>query len=95
MLRKSGGVRTYELSLTAGEPIKVRVRETDPSVATQGEQKEDTDPAVENESETEDTAPDVASVTNTLRLLQGVVGGGMGWLRDHDWANAWADSQAE
>ena len=30
MLRKSGGMRTYELSLTAGEPIKVQVRETDP-----------------------------------------------------------------
>ena len=95
MLRKSGGVRTYELSLTAGEPIKVRVRETDPQVATQGEQDEDTEPAREDESETEDTAPDVASVTNTLRLLQGVVGGGMNWLRDHNWANAWADSQAE
>lgn len=95
MLRKSGGVRTYELSLTAGEPIKVRVRETDPPVATQGDQEEDTDPAEETEPETEDTAPDVASVTNTLRLLQGVVGGGMNWLRDHNWANAWADNRAE
>jgi hypothetical protein len=71
------------------------VRETDPPDVTQGEQDEDTDPAQENESETEDAAPDVASVTNTLRLLQGVVGGGMNWLRDHNWANAWADSQAE
>jgi hypothetical protein len=94
MLRRSGGVRTYELSLTAGEPIKVRVRETDPQPVTQGERDEDTDPAEENESATEDTVPDVASVTNTLRLLQGV-GGGMNWLREHNWANAWADSQAE
>ena len=95
MLRRSGGVRTYELSLTAGEPIKVRVRETDPPPVTQGERDEDTDPAEENESATDDAAPDAASVTNTLRLLQGVVGGGMNWLREHNWANAWADSQAE
>jgi hypothetical protein len=95
MLRKSDGVRTYELRLTAGEPIRVRVRETDPRPATQDEQDEDTDPAQENESVTEDTAPDAASVTNTLRLLQGVVGGGRNWLREHNWASAWADSQAE
>jgi hypothetical protein len=95
MLRTSGGVRTYELSLTAGKPIKVRVQETDARSVTQDEQDEDTDPAEENEPATEDTAPDVASVTNTLRLLQGVVGGGMNWLHEHNWANAWADSQAE
>ena len=95
MLRKSGGVRTYKLSLTAGEPIRVRVRETDPQSATQDEYDGDTDPAEENESAAEDTAPDVASVTNTLRLLQGVVGGGTNWLREHNWANAWPDSQAE
>ncbi len=98
MLRTSGGVRTYELSLTAVEPIKVRVQETDPRSVTQDEQDEqdeDTDPAEENEPATEDTAPDVASVTNTLRLLQGVGGGGMNWLHEHNWANAWADSQTE
>ena len=95
MLRKSGGVRTYELSLTAGKPITVRVQETDPQPATQDELDEDTDPAEDNQPATEDTAPDVASVTNTLHLLQGVVGGGTNWLREHDWANAWPDSQAE
>ena len=95
MLRRSSGVRTYELSLTAGEPIKVQVRQTDPPPVRQDEPDEDTDPAEENEYATEEAAPDVASVTNTLRLLQGVVGGGMNWLREHNWANAWADSQAE
>jgi hypothetical protein len=91
-LRRSGGVSTYELSLTAGEPIRVRAQETDLRLVTQDE---DADPAVENESATEETAPDAASVTNTLRLLQGVVVGGMNWLREHNWANAWADSQAD
>jgi hypothetical protein len=95
MLRKSGGVRTYELRLTAGDPITVRVQETDPRPVTQDEQEEDADPAEENKSATEDTAPDVASVTNTLRLLQGVVGGGKNWLREHNWTAAWAGSQAQ
>jgi hypothetical protein len=93
MLRKTGGVRTYELSLTAGEPIKVRVRETDPSPLTQDAHDDDAEPARENEPPAEDAAPDVATVTNTLRLLQGVVGGGMNWLHDHNWAKAWRDSQ--
>lgn len=90
MLRRSGGVRTYELSLTAGEPITVRVRETDSRPVTQDERDGDSAPAEDNG---EDTAPDVASVTNTLRLLQGVVGGGKNWLREHNWTNAWTDSQ--
>lgn len=93
-LRKSGGVRTYEIRLTGGDPIRVRVRETDPEPVTQDEQDKDTDPAEEDESVTEDTAPDVASVTNTLRLLQGVVRGGRNWLHEHDWTNAWANSDA-
>lgn len=91
MLRRSGGVRTYELSLTAGEPIKVRVRETEPPLM----QDDETDPSDGNEPATEDTAPDAASVTNTLRLLQGVVGGGMNWLREHNWASVWSDDQTE
>ena len=95
MLRKSGGVRTFELSLTAGEPIRVRVREADPGPVPQDEQDENADPAEENKSETEDTDLDVASVTNTLRLLQGVAGGGRNWLREHNWTNAWAGNQAE
>ena len=95
MLRKSGGVRTYELSLTAGEPIKVRVRETDPSLLTQDDPDGDAEPATENQPAPEDAVPDVASVTNALRLLQGVAVGGVSWLRDHNWANAWTDSQIE
>jgi hypothetical protein len=95
MLRKSGGVRTFELRLTAGEPITVRVREADPGPVPQDEHDENADPAGENKSETEDTDLDVASVTNTLRLLQGVAGGGRNWLHEHNWTNAWAGNQAE
>jgi hypothetical protein len=93
--RKPGGVRAYEIRLAAGAPIKVRVRETDARPVTQNDQDEDTDTVEENESATEELAPDVASVTNTLSLLQGVVREGRNWLRDHNWTNAWADSQPE
>jgi hypothetical protein len=94
MLRKSGGVRIFELSLTAGEPIRVRVRDADPGAVRQDEQDENADPAEEGKSETEDADLDMASVTNTLRLLQGVADGGRNWLREHNWTNAWADNQA-
>lgn len=94
MLRKSGGVRTFELSLTAGEPIRVRVREADSGPVPQDEHDENADPADENKPATEDSDLDVASVTNTLRLLQGVAGGGKKWLHEHNWTNAWAGSQA-
>jgi hypothetical protein len=92
--RKSGGVRTHEISLTAGEPITVRVRETDPRPVTQDEQDDDTEPATETGFLPEDPTPDVASVTNTLNLLQSVVREGRNWLREHKWANAWGEVQA-
>jgi hypothetical protein len=93
-VRKSGGVRTHEISLTAGEPITVQVRETDPRPVTQDEKDDDTEPATETGSVLEDPAPDVASVTNTLNLLQSVVREGRNWLREHKWANAWGEAQA-
>lgn len=93
--RKPGGVRAYEIRLATGDRIRVRVRETDAAPVTQDDQDEDTDTAEENESAMEEPAPDVASVTNTLSLLQGVKREGKNWLRDHNWTNAWADSQTE
>ncbi len=82
MLRESGA-RKFELRLTAGEPIEVQVREPGP-------QNENADSDEEDKDITEESGLDTASVTNSLRLLQGVAGGGGKWLREHDWATAWS-----
>lgn len=89
--RRPGGVRAYEIRLAKGEPIEVRVQETGPVPVIQDDQEEGTDKAGADESDQGEPAPDVASVANTLGLLQGVKREGKGWLRDHNWTNAWAD----
>lgn len=84
-------MRAYEIRFAKDEPVKVRVQEPGPVPVIQDDQEEGTDKAGSDESDQGEPAPDVASVANTLGLLQGVKREGKGWLRDHNWTNAWAD----
>lgn len=84
VLRDARRGQKFELRLKAGDPITVQVRDADPG-ETQGGQ--DAVPADETagEAETEeDPALDVASVANTLLVLEGVAAEGRNWFRGRE-----------
>jgi hypothetical protein len=81
--------QTFELRLTAGDPITVWVRDTDSSGGHQDQHArsaEETQQAAEAE---EDAAPDVARLADLLHALEGVAGEGQNWFRARDWTGAW------
>jgi hypothetical protein len=83
----------FELRLTAGEPITVRVRDADPGEAQQDQDagsKEETQAA---EEAAEDTATDVTSLAEFLHALERAAGEGRNWFRGRDWAGAWPNDE--
>jgi hypothetical protein len=80
--------QAFEVRLTAGEPITVRVRDADPSETEQNNDAGSTGETREAEAE-EDTAPDVTSVADLLHVLEGVAGEGRNWFLGRGWAGAW------
>jgi hypothetical protein len=87
--------QTFELKLTAGEPITVRVRDADPSEAQQDQDTESPEETQEAAEAEEDTAPDVTSVADLLHTLEGVAGEGRNWFRGRGWAGAWSAGDDE
>lgn len=83
VVKETGRGQTFELRLKAGDPIKVRVREADPEAISDDDRGES--PVAE---EPENVDLDVASVSNTLHILEGVAAEGRRWLRQRDWAPA-------
>jgi hypothetical protein len=80
---------TFELRLTAGEPISVRLRDADPSETQQDQDAgatEETPEAAEAEGE---TAPDMTSVADLLHALERAAGECRNWFRGRDWAGVW------
>jgi hypothetical protein len=81
------------------DPINVQVKKPDtrakPPDHQGGDRDEDTELAEEAEDAEEagnvavDHDLDVASITNTLHLLEGVAADGRKWLQEHAWAMAW------
>jgi hypothetical protein len=92
--RKRGG-QTFELRLTGGDPITVQVKKPAPGAKppdNRGDQDENAELAEEAEEAGDaanDDDLDVASITNTLHLLEGVAAEGRKWLQEHSWATAW------
>jgi hypothetical protein len=76
----------FELRLTAGDPITLRVRDVDPGEPQQdqGESQQDQDASPE-----EDTALDVTSMADLLYMLEGVAGEGQQWFQEREWAGSW------
>jgi hypothetical protein len=85
--------QTFELRLTAGDPITVRVRDPD-----QGETQDDGDAGPEETGEVAGTeehpTPDVASVAGILHMLEGVAGEGRNWFRGREWTGGWSGDDA-
>jgi hypothetical protein len=83
--------QTFELRLTTGELITIRVRDADPGEAQQDHdagQTEETHEAAEAEA---DTAPDATSMVNLLHMLERAAGEGQNWFRGRDWARTRPD----
>jgi hypothetical protein len=74
----------FEIRLTAGEPITVRLRGTDPGEAQDDGPAEETQQAQAED----DAAPDMTNVAGLLHTLEGVAGEGQNWFRNRDWAKA-------
>jgi len=81
--------QTFELRLTTGELITIRVRDSDPSEAQQDQEAGPAEEAQDPAEAEEYTAPDVTSMTNLLHMLERAVGEGQNSFRRHDWATAW------
>lgn len=88
--RKRSGP-TFVLSLTGGDPVEIQVKEeADQDANAKPEENADADIG----DMTTDDGLDVASITNTLHLLEGVAADGRQWLEEHSWANAWTSESA-
>lgn len=95
VMRESNGGQKFTLRLTAGEPIEVRLRKADLAPDPGAGPGQSAAAAAEtDDAKDEGTVTDAASVASTLHILEGVAAGGRRWLRDHDWAAAWSQSQA-
>jgi hypothetical protein len=96
VMRKRGG-QTFELRLAGGDPIRVQVKEPGPGAKrpdNPGDQDENGELAEEAEEVANNNDLDVASITNTLHLLEGVAADGRKWLQEHAWATAWTGDKA-
>jgi hypothetical protein len=84
--------QTFELRLTAGEPITVLVRDGDPSDIELDRDDMPTEEAQASIAE-EDTLQDVTSLADLLHTLERAAGEGRNWFRERGgWAGAWSDS---
>jgi hypothetical protein len=87
VMREPRGRQTFELTLTAGNPITVRVQDADPG---ETRQDEDAESAGETQETAEDTALDATSAAGLLHVLERIAGEDRNWLQGRDWAGAWS-----
>lgn len=96
VLREARRGQTFELRLTAGDPITVRVRDADPGETQQDQGAGPAEKAQEAEEAEEDTALDVTSVADLLHMLERAAGEGPNWFQGREWAGTWSgDDEAD
>jgi hypothetical protein len=81
--------QTFELRLTAGEPIIIPLRDADPGAVPQGQDAEPAERTPEAAEAAEDTAPDVTSLADLLHELERIAGEGRNWSQERGGAGAW------
>jgi hypothetical protein len=81
--------QTFELRLTAGEPITVRLRDADPSETEQDQNAGPTGETLEAAEAEDDSAPDMTSVADFLHTLERAAGECRNWFRGRGWAGVW------
>lgn len=98
VLREPRGVQIFQLRLTAGDPITIRVRDADPGEMQQEQHDRPAGeaPTAGEAEEQEDTALDVTSIAYLLNMLEGVAGEGRNWIQGREWAGIWSgDHEAD
>lgn len=76
--------QTFELRLAAGDPITVRVRDTDPGVRQPDQDASQAEEAQQTAEPEADASLDEASMTDLLNMLEKVAGQGRNWTRGQD-----------
>ncbi len=87
--------RTFELRLTSGDPITVRLRDADPGEAQQDQDARSAEETQEAREAEEDTASDVTSLADLLHMLERAAGEGRNWLQERERAASWSGQQAQ
>ncbi len=96
VLREARRGQTFEVRLTAGDPITVRVRDADPGEVQQDQDAGPAEEAPEAAEAEEDTALDVTSLADLLHMLERVAGNSRNWFQGREWASAWSgDDEAD
>jgi hypothetical protein len=85
VLKDSRPGHTFELRLTAGDPITIHVRDAEPAEAQQGQEPLPADETHAAQAEQDDT-PDGTSMTDLLHILEGIAGQGRSWFQEQDWS---------
>jgi hypothetical protein len=97
VLRETRRGQTFEVRLTAGDPITIRVRDADPGEAQQDQDAGPTEEAPEAAEAEEDTVLDVTSLADLLHMLERVAGdNSRTWFQGSEWTGAWSgDHEAD
>jgi hypothetical protein len=82
--------RTFELTLTAGDPILVRLRDAAPDEGHQDQGPEPTEVPQEGGDAEEDAAPDMTSLADLLHMLERVAGEGHNWFQERGRPGTWS-----
>jgi hypothetical protein len=84
--------QTFELRLTAGDPIIIQLRNTDVAEAQQDQHAEPADETQEAATPDEEVTADATSVADVLHMLERSIAEKKTWFQERDRTGTWPDS---